>query len=275
MQKNNKDTYYKVINELYSKFLAESNPQDKRIYEQKIIVKIWEKHRIKRDGSDDWKEDTEDSWGFFADVITETIKNCLSSKSTFDMSKGYFSNYVLSAISKEINKEIKKQHEQSKEVIQLQQEDTNGEAYFLADFIDLSPDAEQQLTVTEKIQIMDEIKNFLRKAESLLSTEKDSDIKAALFTRDILEIIYKNNYYPVNLISLSSEFKFLNCIGPSGKSLWVDFFYEHNLYTEKEIANLYSWSKSNAKKRMSGCKNPKTGKHINGFYDKLKKLCER
>ena len=125
-----------------------------------------------------------------------------------------------------------------------------------------------------KKHIMDETKVFLRKAETLLSTEKDSDKKAALFTRDILESIYKNNFYPETIISLNNEFEFLNSIGSSGKSLWEAFFDDHILCTQEETANLYSWSKSDAHKRMFGCKDSKTGKHINGFYDRLKLLCE-
>lgn len=276
MQENEKDKYFKDINDLYSKFLAESNPSDKRIYEQKIIVKIWEKHKCVEEPA--WSENQKSkkkNWGLYADIITETIKNCLSPDSNFDSSKGSFSNYVLGAIKRNIKKEINKKNAHSEKDIQLQQENHNGGLYFLADFIELSPDTKRQLSDTEKINIMNETKDLLRKAENLLSTEKDSDIKAALFTRDILESIYTNNYYPENLVSLSSEFKFLNRIGPKGNSLWEDFFYDHNLYTEEEIANLYSWSKSNARKRMFGCNDNKTGKHIKGFYDKLKQLCER
>ena len=274
MQENEKDKYFKDINDLYSKFLAESNPSDKRIYEQKIIVKIWEKHRIKFDESDCCKEDREDAWGFYADIITETIKKCLSTDSKYDSSKSSFSNYVLKSIRNEINEEKKRRYKRSEKDIQLQQENKNGEIYFITDYVDISPDAEQYLTGTEKIPI-DKVKDRLRKAENLLSKEKDSDIKAALFTRDFLALIKEKIFDQEKLISLNKEFKFLNSIGSSGKSLWQDFFYNHKLYTIEEIANLYSWSKSNARKRMFGCNDNKTGKHINGFYDKLKQLCER
>ena len=241
------ESFYTTINDLYAQFIAETNPQDKLIIQQKLIVEVYKNTLYKKEDSENDEEDTEiceednktceednendkgemderlGSWGLHADIVAQTIVNCLSENSKYDSSKGEFSNYLLIAIKNNVNAEIKKQNNKTKKNTPLEQKNENEESYFITDIVEQSVDTPLHLTDIHIILTLDDIREDLHIIDNLLKEEKNNrEQKATIITRDILDKLHNEAFELLDSPELYGYINEMRCLD---KKLWQDYFY--------------------------------------------------
>ena len=248
-EKKDKHIFYNKINKLYEELVNEKNPQDKRNLRQELIETVWKTTR-----------DT--VWKKYADIVTETIINCISEKSKYDKSKGSFSNYMLRAIQRNVNKEITNDRQIKKRETPIERQNEDGDDYYITDYAELSANTVRPLTGIQKIHTIDELKEDFSRIETALAAEQENQKEKSTFvTRDILYILKKSAIElqkDERVFGLAKNFSFIN------KELWIKYFYNNNkLITEERLAESMGIKKSNASKMMSR------------FYERLRKSIDK
>ncbi|MCR4954017.1 MAG: hypothetical protein K6A43_08075 [Treponema sp.] len=243
MQNIHGNLFYKKINNLYAQIIAEKNPQDKRNLEQKLIVEVWNQTKRKN------KNAPETEWELHADIVTATIKKCLAPDSKFDRTKSTFSQYLLKSIKKNINKAIKNENKKKSKDTPLEQQNDNGESYFLPDII-THTNPEIMITEIQKVLMIEELRDDFNKIENAFLQEKENQAaKSTFITRDIIYILKKQAsdlLKDEKIFLLGNKYSFLE------KKLWNNYFFvSDELPTQELLAASMGIKKSNASKMIS------------------------
>ena len=218
------ESFYTTINDLYAQFIAETNPQDKLIIQQKLIVTVWKTTKDKRVWKhSEEKEDRKDKWGHYADIVTQTIMDCLSEKSKYNSKKAKFSNYLLKSIKHNVKAESKKKYDKAKRNIPLKQKNENEESYFIPDIVKPSVNTSLHLTDIQKILTLDDIREDLHIIDNLLKEENNNrEQKATIITRDLLDKLHDEAFELLDSPELYGYINEMRCLD---KKLWQDYFY--------------------------------------------------
>ena len=224
-------SFYSIINNLYSQFTAETNPQDKLNIQKKIIVEVWKNTKDKKV----WKKrkDKKDTWGHYSDVVTQTIIDCLSEKSKYNSSKAEFSKYLLVAIKYNVRAENKKKENKIKRNTHLELENQNKESYFITDIAPQSVDTPLHLTDIQKLLTIEDIRDDLSRIEEIMNCEKNNRKEIAAFlTRDILYYLKKGGAELLKtkeVYNLISEFDFLD------EKIWSAYYFNIDELPPREV----------------------------------------
>ena len=214
-------TFFNNINTHYKNYIEETIYIDKQHAVQALIDEILREHR-------------DDSWSKHPDIIIDTVGELLSEKSSYDSSKGDFSNYLLTALKNNINAEEEKLEREDENEVSLYKQDEKGNSYLETAISSLSIKERTQITDVERFLDLEYYREYLSKVQEAFDKErplkKNNYFKRRIYaTADFLNSFEGHSYgvSSEDLFHLHEEFSFIE------KKIWYDYFIVHDFTTGK------------------------------------------